>query len=89
LLPTSGLRYEVGMGAERGNDPARLIQEIARGDREAFERFYDRYASLVYTLALRILRVRRCARSCAGLCGYPRALGEVSAPTGPTVLVSK
>jgi len=58
LLPTSGLWYEVGMGAERGNDPARLIQEIARGDREAFERFYDRYASLVYTLALRILRVR-------------------------------
>ncbi|MGH7371750.1 MAG: sigma-70 family RNA polymerase sigma factor, partial [Candidatus Methylomirabilales bacterium] len=26
--------------------------------REAFEHFYDRYASLVYTLALRILRVR-------------------------------
>jgi RNA polymerase sigma-70 factor (ECF subfamily) len=50
------------MGAERGNDPARLIQEIARGDREAFERFYDRYASLVYTLALRILRVRSDAR---------------------------
>ena len=46
------------MGAERGNDPARLIQEIARGDREAFERFYDRYASLVYALALRILHVR-------------------------------
>jgi RNA polymerase sigma-70 factor (ECF subfamily) len=46
------------MGAERGNDPVRLIQQIARGDREAFERFYDRYASLVYTLALRILRVR-------------------------------
>lgn len=46
------------MNAERGNDPTRLIQEIARGDRDAFERFYDRYASLVYTVALRILRVR-------------------------------
>jgi RNA polymerase sigma-70 factor (ECF subfamily) len=46
------------MRAELGNDPARLIQEMARGDRDAFERFYDRYASLVYTVALRILRVR-------------------------------
>ena len=46
------------MSAERGNDPARLIQEIARGNRDAFERFYDRYASLVYALALRILHVR-------------------------------
>lgn len=46
------------MSAERGNDPARLIQEIACGNRDAFERFYDRYASLVYALALRILHVR-------------------------------
>jgi RNA polymerase sigma-70 factor (ECF subfamily) len=46
------------MSAERGNDPARLIQEIASGNRDAFERFYDRYASLVYALALRILHVR-------------------------------
>ncbi len=46
------------MGAERGNDPVRLIQQIARGDPVAFERFYDRYASLVYTLALRLLRVQ-------------------------------
>lgn len=46
------------MSVERGNDPARLIQEIASGNRDAFERFYDRYASLVYALALRILHVR-------------------------------
>ena len=39
-------------------DPVDLIREIARGDREAFQRFYDRYATLVFTFALRILRVR-------------------------------
>jgi RNA polymerase sigma-70 factor (ECF subfamily) len=46
------------MAGERGDDPVRLIQQMARGDREAFERFYDSYAPLVYTFALRILRVR-------------------------------
>lgn len=46
------------MGAETGNDPVRMIHQVARGDREAFERFYDRYAPLVYTFALRILQVR-------------------------------
>ena len=46
------------MGAEPGHDPVLLIQQIARGDREAFERFYNRYASLVYTLALRVVHVR-------------------------------
>jgi RNA polymerase sigma-70 factor (ECF subfamily) len=39
-------------------DPIGLIRDIARGDREAFQRFYDRYATLVFTFALRILRVR-------------------------------
>jgi RNA polymerase sigma-70 factor (ECF subfamily) len=45
------------MGAEPGHDPVLLIQQIARGDREAFERFYNRYASLVYTLVLRVVHV--------------------------------
>jgi RNA polymerase sigma-70 factor (ECF subfamily) len=35
---------------------AELIQRIAAGDREAFGRFYDRYASLAYPLILRIVR---------------------------------
>ena len=36
----------------------RLLGEIARGDRDAFARFYDLHAALVHTFALRILRER-------------------------------
>jgi RNA polymerase sigma-70 factor (ECF subfamily) len=36
----------------------RLLAEIARGDRDAFARFYDLHAALVHTFALRILRER-------------------------------
>ena len=36
----------------------RLIAEIARRDRDAFARFYDLHATLVHTLALRVLRER-------------------------------
>jgi len=46
------------MGAEAPVDATRLVRQIARGDREAFGRFYDRYASLVFTFAIRLLRVR-------------------------------
>jgi RNA polymerase sigma-70 factor, ECF subfamily len=42
-------------------DPSRLIQQIAAGNRDAFGRLYDLLASLVYTLALRILRERSVA----------------------------
>jgi RNA polymerase sigma-70 factor, ECF subfamily len=35
-----------------------LIQQMAAGDREAFGSFYDRYASLVYSLIVRIVRDR-------------------------------
>ena len=35
-----------------------LLGEIARGDRDAFARFYDLHAPLVHTFALRILRER-------------------------------
>lgn len=45
------------MGA-RAEDPVRLIRQISLGDREAFGRFYDRYAPLVFAFALRLLRVR-------------------------------
>ncbi len=46
------------MGAEPRDDPVRLIEEIVRGDREAFGRVYDRYAPLVFAFAVRLLRVR-------------------------------
>jgi RNA polymerase sigma-70 factor (ECF subfamily) len=36
----------------------RLLREIARGDRDAFTRFYDLHAGLVHTFALRILQER-------------------------------
>jgi RNA polymerase sigma-70 factor (ECF subfamily) len=35
-----------------------LIRRMIAGDREAFGRFYDRYASLVYPLILRVVRDR-------------------------------
>jgi RNA polymerase sigma-70 factor (ECF subfamily) len=35
-----------------------LIRRFAAGDRDAFGRFYDRYAPLVYPLVLRIVRDR-------------------------------
>lgn len=35
-----------------------LIQRTATQDREAFSQLYDHYSSLVFTLALRMLRVR-------------------------------
>ncbi len=49
----------MGTGATGAPDVSvRLIGEIARGDRDAFARFYDRHAALVHTFALRILRER-------------------------------
>lgn len=35
-----------------------LIERTARQDREAFSQLYDHYSSLVFTLAMRMLRVR-------------------------------
>src|SRR5687767_7223167 len=37
---------------------ADLIRGMAAGDRDAFARFYDRYAPLVYPVILRIVRER-------------------------------
>lgn len=44
------------MEPEAADASARLLRDIAGGNREAFTRFYDRHASLVYTVALRLLR---------------------------------
>src|SRR5262245_24366036 len=40
----------------RPEDPAALIARIARGDREAFSRFYDAFAGAVLGLVRRVLR---------------------------------
>ena len=47
-----------GMDAAAPSPSIRLLGEIARGDRDAFARFYDLHATLVHTFALRILRER-------------------------------
>ena len=36
-------------------DDARLLRRISRRDREAFSRFYDRYAFVLYATAMRVL----------------------------------
>jgi RNA polymerase sigma-70 factor (ECF subfamily) len=53
-------------GAPRVTDPAAddhddvlLVRAIAGGDRQALARLYDRYASVLLALALRIIRDRR------------------------------
>jgi RNA polymerase sigma-70 factor, ECF subfamily len=45
----------VGMAADLSDDSMSLLRQIAGGDREAFRRFYDRYATLAFTFALRLL----------------------------------
>ena len=35
-----------------------LIQQVANQDRDAFSQLYDRFSTLVFTLAMRMLRVR-------------------------------
>ena len=49
------------MADESRDDPVRLIHQIANRNREAFARFYDRFAPLAFTLAVRILRDRAAA----------------------------
>jgi RNA polymerase sigma-70 factor, ECF subfamily len=46
------------MTREPAPDAVELVGEVARGNREAFGRFYDRYASLVFSFALRVLHSR-------------------------------
>jgi RNA polymerase sigma-70 factor, ECF subfamily len=36
----------------------RLIQQVAQQDREAFSQLYDRFSTLVFTLAMRMLKTR-------------------------------
>ena len=43
------------MAADLPDNSIALLQQMAGGDREAFRHFYDRYASLAFTFALRLL----------------------------------
>jgi RNA polymerase sigma-70 factor, ECF subfamily len=43
------------------DNPRELVLEIGRGDRGAFGRFYDRYAPLVFSFAMRLVRERAAA----------------------------
>ena len=46
------------MWPDHASEPDSILEAVACGDRSAFERLYDRYAPLVYSLALRINRVQ-------------------------------
>lgn len=46
------------MSAPSPNQAVYLIEQIAKQDREAFSHLYDRFSTLVFTLAMRMLRVR-------------------------------
>jgi RNA polymerase sigma-70 factor (ECF subfamily) len=46
------------MAADLPHTSSLLLQQMAGGDRDAFMRFYERYASLAFTFALRLLGSR-------------------------------
>ena len=46
------------VSAQTINPATYLIQQVAQQDREAFSQLYDRFSNLVFTLAMRMLRVR-------------------------------
>jgi RNA polymerase sigma-70 factor (ECF subfamily) len=56
-LTTNCGAKETPLGADSLNSPAYLIRQTANQDREAFSQLYDRFSCLVYTLAMRMLRM--------------------------------
>ena len=46
------------VSAQTINPATYLIQQVAQQDREAFSQLYDRFSTLVFTLAIRMLKVR-------------------------------
>jgi RNA polymerase sigma-70 factor, ECF subfamily len=46
------------VSAQTINPATYLIQQVAQQDREAFSQLYDRFSTLVFTLAMRMLKVR-------------------------------
>ena len=56
-----GAKRDDGLGNTVPADPTiavNLIQKVANQDRDAFSQLYDRFSSLVFTLAMRMLKVR-------------------------------
>ncbi len=51
-------REEAPLTADSLNAPAHLLRQIATRDRAAFSEFYDRFSALVFTMAMRMLKVR-------------------------------
>ena len=43
------------------DSPMELVLQVGRGDRAAFGRFYDRFAPLVFSFAMRLVRERSAA----------------------------
>jgi RNA polymerase sigma-70 factor, ECF subfamily len=58
LRPPPPCATRVDMAADLPDNPVSLLELMASGDRDAFGRFYDRYASLAFTVALRLLGSR-------------------------------
>lgn len=56
--PLGGRRYNPPTVMDQAAEEAQLMQRVVQRDRRAFLRLYDRYASKVYGLALRMLRDR-------------------------------
>lgn len=48
----------MAVSGESFNQGVYLIEQTAKRDREAFSELYDRFATLVFTLAMRMLRAR-------------------------------
>jgi RNA polymerase sigma-70 factor, ECF subfamily len=57
-VPPLSRGTKLGMVADPSNNPSDLLQQMASGDGDAFGRFYERYASLVFTFAVRRLGSR-------------------------------
>ncbi len=58
MMPTiHGRAREIPLSADSQNSPVYLIRQTANQDREAFSQLYDRFSSLVYSLAMRMLRM--------------------------------
>jgi RNA polymerase sigma-70 factor (ECF subfamily) len=58
LPPLARRGTRVNMAADLPDNPIALLQQMATGDGDAFRRFYERYASLTFTFALRLLGSR-------------------------------
>lgn len=54
VVPGRLVTYSVNEAADHNAD-IELLQRIARGDRDAFSRFYDLYSNVLFSIAFRVL----------------------------------